>query len=167
MNALLNTTEVNAKADIEAFAQYKMSQWGLLQKGWKFGWHTKRAAFGSCNKTSKTIFLSSFRFNDLPRAEQEDTVLHEIAHALDFETRGTSDHSRIWKMWASRVGARPERCKSVDESSQTMSRSKYTLRCPNGHQFSRHRLLRRDASCPDCNPHRFDERFKLVSVQNY
>lgn len=37
-----------------------------------------------------------------------DTVRHEVAHAIDFERRGTSDHGPIWKAVAVEVGANPK-----------------------------------------------------------
>lgn len=39
----------------------------------------------------------------------EDTVLHEVAHCLDYVERGESDHSFRWKENARRVGADPTR----------------------------------------------------------
>lgn len=155
--------------EIQQFAASKMSEWGLTLKGWTFGWNTRRSSFGLCRLRHKRIELSSFLFSTISRVEQEDTVLHEIAHALDFEQRGRSAHDRIWKMWACRVGAKPERCKSMDaaEEARKAIKCKYTLRCPNGHEFHRHRFLRREVSCPTCNPNRYDERYKLTAQQNY
>lgn len=45
--------------------------------------------------------------------EVEDTLLHEVAHVLAGPGHG---HNRIWKSWARKVGARPDRCGYVDES---------------------------------------------------
>ena len=161
---------MNPQQQIEAFANEHMDKWGLTQKGWTFGWHKKRTSLGSCNWTRKRILLSSFLFAHLTQEERQDTILHEIAHAMDFETRGMSDHGPKWKSWAIRVGAKPERCKSISDASDAdvAKRSKYTLRCPNGHEFPRHRWSAgRVASCPTCNPHAFDERCKLVPIRNY
>ena len=162
--------------NIQAFARNKMNEWGLIEKGWSFAWNTRLSSFGRCRFRRmaisgtvllKQIELSSVSMMALSRAEQEDTVLHEIAHALDFETRGTSDHGLIWKQWAIKVGARPERCKEISNEGRTnLPPSKYILRCPNGHEFARHRRLKHEASCPKCSP-RYDERFKLKVIQNY
>lgn len=170
LSIIAQVNAISSKADIEEFAQEKLAQWGLTPKGWSFGWHTKRSAFGTCNIKHKTVKLSLFLFDSISREEQQDTVLHEIAHALDFETRGRSDHSVHWRVWAVRVGAKPERCKTIEDpqkQAEVASRSKYTMRCPAGHEFQRHRIMRQKASCPTCNPTRFDERFMLMMIQNY
>ncbi len=39
-----------------------------------------------------------------------DTLLHEMAHAADFLSRGETDHGPHWRMWAARVGCAPRRC---------------------------------------------------------
>mgnify|MGYP002132259602 CR=1 FL=1 len=164
----MNPLQMNAKAEIEAFAKEKMTQWGLTQKGWTFGWHNKRASFGTCSCRKKLIRLSTFLFDGIGQDEQRDTVLHEIAHALDFETRGKSDHGPIWKMWAVRVGAKPVRCKNVEQNHQEIAaKAKYTLRCPNGHEFARHRILRKAASCPKCYPAAFNKDYLLTTIMNY
>jgi len=46
----------------------------------------------------------------------KDTVLHELAHCLDYAERGTSDHSRKWKDTARRVGADPTRTCSLPDN---------------------------------------------------
>lgn len=160
---------MNPQQEIQEFAARKMSEWGLIDKSWTFGWNTRRSSFGVCRLRKRRIEISSFLFSTISKEEQEDTVLHEIAHALDFESRGRSCHDLIWKMWARKVGAKPERCKSMDEAEEARKslKCKYTLRCPNGHEFHRHRYLRRELSCPTCNPLRYDERYKLVATQNY
>lgn len=42
-------------------------------------------------------------------AEVGDTIRHEIAHALDCNTRGKSDHGPEWQKWANKLGAIPSR----------------------------------------------------------
>ena len=38
-----------------------------------------------------------------------DVLMHEIAHALDFEYNGNLDHGKSWKNWCKKIGAIPER----------------------------------------------------------
>lgn len=33
-----------------------------------------------------------------------EVLLHEIAHALDYRERGTTDHGDNWKKWCRKVG---------------------------------------------------------------
>ncbi len=153
---------------LTAFAQTKMEHWGLTAKGWVFGWNTRRQALGVCRMHRKRIELSSFLIEALGEEEGKDVVLHEIAHALDFETRGRSAHDRIWRIWAMRVGAKPERCHeaSPEVEAVAVTKSKYTLRCPNGHEFASHRRVKRLGSCGTCCP-RFNPAFRLEQIQNY
>lgn len=175
---------MNPMQTIQEFAKQKMAEWGLTEKGWTFQWNNSRRSLGRCRfqryaQTSfihlprkpliKQIIISRFLTNILGEEQQRDTVLHEIAHALDFEQRGKSAHDDTWKWWAVKVGAKPNACCTLDETGNkaVAAVSKYTLRCPNGHDFARHRVFRKDASCPTCNPHKFDERFRLTAIQNY
>lgn len=169
---------MNPKHDIETFARQKMAEWGLIEKGWVFNWHSRRTQYGTCRVQRKRgestfyrkgIFLSSFLIPTLCREEQEDVVLHEIAHAMDFETRGRSCHDNVWKAWAIRVGAKPERCKgsSDTEERRKSMKCKYTLRCPNGHEFHRHRFTLGTASCPICDPKAYNDKFRLEVTRNY
>ena len=155
--------------EIETYAIQKLKDWALDTKGWTFGWNTRRASFGVCRVRSKRIELSTFLFPIINKEERKDTVLHELAHALDAEERGYSNHDRNWKLKAIMVGAKPQRCKNLDQAEEKRAtlKCKYTLICPNGHEFHRHRFMRRDTSCPTCNSSRYDERFKLPLRQNY
>ena len=42
--------------------------------------------------------------------EIEDTILHEIAHALAWTYDRFKGHGKIWKDWARKVGANPKAC---------------------------------------------------------
>ncbi len=170
---------------IEQFAEQKMAEWGLTEKGWAFTWNNSRRAIGSCKfqrlrhdsifihsrpvKLVKEIRLSRFMLGVISEDEQRDTVLHEIAHALDFEQRGTSAHDDTWKWWAVKVGAKPEPCKRMDanERAAIIKRSKYTLRCPNGHERAAHRVRKHPTSCGECCPNRFNEAYVFQVIQNY
>ena len=90
----------------------------LRQRGWTFGFDRARTRLGACRPRDKRITLSAHLARTLPEAEVEDTVRHEIAHALDHELhpnrRGRRAHDRTWKALARRCGAAPERCYSGD-----------------------------------------------------
>lgn len=55
---------------------------------------------GVCNYDRKVIVLSDIYCYRLPRKEVEDTILHEIAHAL---TPG-HEHDNVWKNKALEIG---------------------------------------------------------------
>jgi len=93
-----------------------MSKNGL--DGWtvKFNGRMSRAV-GKCKPHKEQIDLSETYFVDYEDEIDDellkDVILHEIAHALDFERRGTSDHSRKWKKVAREVGANPSRTSEI------------------------------------------------------
>ena len=86
----------------------------LAARGWTFGFDRARTRLGVCRIQQKRITLSSHLSQSLPAAEVEDTIRHEIAHAIDAEGRGRSNHDRTWKTVARACGATPARCYSGD-----------------------------------------------------
>lgn len=160
-----------------------MSKWGLtdIRKNWTFKFNNSKSAFGQCQFKrnrftgeihSKKICLSSYFLPALSDESVIDTILHEIAHALDVEDRGYSNHDLNWKRMAIKVGAKPQTCASHDDEevyAKLAKQSKYTHVCPNGHEFPSHRRDKAGIrkSCPTCNPDDFDPRYILKQVQNY
>ena len=90
----------------------------LTARGWTFGFDRARRRLGVCRPAAKRITLSAHLSQSLPLADVEDTVRHEIAHALDHEMnpnrRGRRAHDSVWKALARRCGAAPERCFTGD-----------------------------------------------------
>lgn len=82
----------------------------LAHRGWTFGFDRARKRLGVCRIARKQITLSRHLTQTLPDEEVEDTIRHEIAHAIDYERRGKSNHDATWKRVAKRCGAKPERC---------------------------------------------------------
>ena len=66
--------------------------------------------------------------NHILKNEDEaiDTLLHEIAHNIDFVRRGRTDHSMQWKRVAVEVGAKPNRVAEI----KLDVKYKYELYCP-------------------------------------
>jgi len=157
---------------LEALANSLLKEWNAI--GWKFEWNTRKRSFGLCSPRKKTIALSLYLLPTIDNASAEDTIRHELAHALDIMDRGASDHSWKWKAWAIKVGADPTRTKSHDNREafeQLATQSKYTLTCPNGHTMPSHKRKKRGGSCGACGTERgmkgFQEEFRLVQTQNY
>ena len=69
----------------------------LKSSGWIFKFNDTKNAAGYCDYGKKIIYISTHLLNqNLNRSlDWEDTVRHELAHAVDVELRGTSDHSSI------------------------------------------------------------------------
>lgn len=82
----------------------------LAARGWSFGFDRARRRLGACHPTGRRITLSAHLTRSLSGAEVEETLRHEIAHAIDVERRGETSHDDAWKALAVACGARPERC---------------------------------------------------------
>ena len=124
---------------------------GLLEHGWKFRWHNKKVALGTCSYNRKLIYLAEWYVELNDKDEVMDTILHEIAHALAYHRHGSAGrgHGRIWKSICREIGAKPERC-SKDKLNKPKNHHKYVDKCC-GTEYKRHRL-RKNArySCPKC-----------------
>ena len=141
------------------------------QLGWTSGYHNRKGALGTCNRRYKTVKLSKYILenSNILVSDWEDTIRHEIAHAIDFEIRGRSAHDNYWKSIAVQVGAKPQSGKNAKIDPKS---SKYTLECPGcKKQTASHKKRKRSAACGECcnklNNGRYDSRFELVQIQNY
>lgn len=85
----------------ELFAQHGLDAWQL-----RFSKATKQC--GLCSYASKTITLSIWQ----PDGCFEDTLLHEIAHAL---TPGAK-HGYQWKLKCLELGCKPQACESMSSA---------------------------------------------------
>ena len=112
---------------------------------WTFGFDLSTARAGVCRQPSKRIDLSVCYCLRAPRDEIEDTLLHEIAHAIvGVEHR----HDAVWRAKAREIGCKAERCSSVGH---TLPR--WIGKCGCEKPWSRQRLsrsLREGAICKAC-----------------
>jgi len=72
-----------------------------LDDSWTFRWNKRKAAFGICNYNTRKIELSSVLTELEDPFYVEQTILHEIAHALVGYAAG---HNREWKRCARELG---------------------------------------------------------------
>lgn len=137
------------------------SQYGLSH--WRFGFANAKSRAGVCKCRSKIIQLTSFFALHNTTEEITNTILHEIAHALDFEQRGTSDHSYAWKSIALAIGCTGDRCYSSKDVAMPLG--KYVYECPNcSNEMRRHKRTRTNIACSKCcgkhNHGRYSDKFK-------
>ena len=128
---------------------------------WSFAFNRRKRAFGLCDYTRRTIFLSSILTELNGEAEVCDTLLHEVAHALAGHRAG---HGPAWQKVAREIGAKPRRCYGAEEVQQPPAR--YVLVCPTCRQETpRHRKPRGVYACRSCcerlNGGRFSEHYRL------
>lgn len=91
-----------------------------LNSNWTFKWSNAKRSAGSCrikgiklpsgkSKIVKgTISISKSILKEMTYEGVKDTILHEIAHAIQYEKTGSSDHGPIWKKIAKSLGAVPK-----------------------------------------------------------
>ena len=158
---------------IDIYRHASAKTYRLDRKGWTFEFNSRKRAAGLCAPGKKVIYISEYLLmQNLNKAlEFENTLRHELAHAIDFEMRGTSDHSRVWKAVAREVLCTAERCFTSEQIADTRQ-TKYTLICDTCKKKSpSHKIKKRKSACGDCcNEHnngRFSDKYVLRQVQNW
>lgn len=117
----------------------------LLAPGWRFGFDFALSRAGVCRYREKRIELSvNYCLRAAPE-DVEDTILHEIAHAL---VGPEHDHDEVWRAAARLLGSTGERC---HRTPPTLPR--WLGVCPCGQRWTRQRLSRRIRSgrCASCD----------------
>ena len=133
-------------SEIENFAHQKLHEYGLHD--WKFAFDKARRRLGCCRYNCKTISLSLNLLQHSWR-EIEDTLLHEIAHALVGPKEG---HGSRWKQKAIEIGCNGDRLSRLALTDPT-TRVIRCNHCDYSRSFKRFRLPRwitRSRACPRC-----------------
>ena len=119
---------------------------GGLPARWVFGFDLATSRAGVCRYAERRIDLSVSYCLAATRAEIEDTVLHEIAHAI---VGPRHNHDAVWKAKAREIGCAGERCHRVQHSTP-----RWIGECGCGQQWFRQTLQRRimrNRACGKCN----------------
>lgn len=142
---------------------------------WKFEFSNAKRIFGVCayghkyGKPYHRIKLSKILTSLNSEEKVKDTILHEIAHALDVEERGYSNHDTNWNRIARSIGCDGERCYNSMEINQP--KSKYSLMCMScKKETSVHRRPKRKKACGVCckeyNYGKYSEDYVLILRNN-
>lgn len=108
--------------EAEMLANILMIKHGLGQYGYKFRWDNCSNRFGVHIGGKRIIGLSKKLAFLNSENQVKDTILHEIAHALDYIRNGFKHrysgskrlvHDQVWKDICVEIGANPERCYSA------------------------------------------------------
>ena len=137
--------------------------------GYRFKFDNAKRRFGLCSYGNKEISLSKLlcEYNLNNFYQINDTILHEIAHALSYKIHGSkgSGHCKRWVHVAKSIGCNGKRCYNSSEVNKI--ENKYSLVCDTcGGNYSRHRRPRTKCSCATCSP-TYDKRYLLRVVQNF
>ncbi|MFM6982001.1 MAG: SprT-like domain-containing protein [Microbacteriaceae bacterium] len=119
---------------------------------WSFGFDTAKLRGGACNFTQRRITLSRYLAARWDMYDIEQTLLHEIAHAM---LDPGHNHSREWLALARSigyVGGTTHRAETATEF------ARWRGVCPAGHEVLRYRTPKNTrVSCSRCS-NRFDPR---------
>lgn len=95
---------ISAK-EVSTRARQFMNEHGL--QDWHFRLNANKRRLGVCKFGPRTIEISAYLLVNKGWSEIENTIKHEVAHALaGFE----AGHGPAWQAIAIRLGASPERC---------------------------------------------------------
>lgn len=140
---------------IQQLAEALMKRYGLIEKGWSFGFNHRTRSVGVCHYRTKRIELSLHHAEQSDLTEIIDTIKHEIAHAVLPPGEG---HGSLWKAACLMIGARPERCYQGPE----IDMSRWVGTCPScGHMFKRVSKPKRQFSCHKCDD-KFNRDFLII-----
>ena len=92
-------------------ARSEMDKYGLCD--WKLELDYAKARAGACHFTEKKISFSRHFLKNADQLDINDTILHEIAHALVGPKHG---HDRVWKNMAKKIGCSAKRCHTLEFS---------------------------------------------------
>ena len=92
-------------------ARSEMDKYGLCD--WKLELDYAKVRAGACHFTEKKISFSRHFLKNADQLDINDTILHEIAHALIGPKHG---HDRVWKNMAKKIGCSAKRCHTLEFS---------------------------------------------------
>ena len=137
------TPQQKAQKLIAEFEQYCNKLVNIHVPDYKFVWSNSKNMFGYCYYEKKTVEVSMVNFLLNPHTG-DDTIRHEIAHALVPK----NGHNNIWRQAAIRMGANPRSCVQ-GEITQLF---KWEIYCKQCGKFSRkrHNKAKSYKNCPYC-----------------
>lgn len=126
-----------------------MKEHGLTN--YTFKWDKAVGRFGQHNGWLKTISLSRpLTLHESNEDRVINTILHEIAHALDYKKRGFSNHDSEWVRLAKSIGCSGKRCSSGSGVDKSMTH-KWVVSCSEcGLTHYRARKSKRAVACGSC-----------------
>lgn len=138
-----------------------MQKFNLINQGWYFEFDSAKRRFGRCSYRMKCISLSKYLVLINDEARVEDTILHEIAHAL---TPGHG-HDKVWRAKAIEIGCDGKRCYTRENT--VLPESRYIAVCNScGYVHRKERATKSVVACGHCCNGKFDSRFVLEYKPN-
>lgn len=172
---------------IDIYRNKEPRTFNLRELGWKISYSNSKKSAGYCKWEGQRVNLLEVRYfnkqvqlskylleqnlGEGKGAEWEETIRHELAHAVDFELRQKSNHDKHWKAVAHAMLSTGERTFTKEQLADN-KQSKYTLVCDVcGKETPKHRETKRSYACGKCckehNGGKFSVDFVMRLVQNY
>lgn len=124
------------REDARDLANELMAHFGILQKGWTFGWINRKRTLGLCRYSTQQILLSVSHVDLNERYHVEQTIRHEIAHAL---AGNEAAHGPVWVGMAYECGVDNPKAKCTDVD-LVMPKGRYRATCETcGAEYSMHK----------------------------
>lgn len=98
---------------IEHWAKLLLIKHGL--NDYSFEWNRAKKILGQHFGFKKVIFLSYPITKGQDFKKVKNTLLHEIAHAIDYKERGFSKHDLTWQRIAKSIGSSGNRCGQIEK----------------------------------------------------
>jgi len=134
-------------------------------KKWNFKFDRAHRRFGCCNFSTRTISLSKILVELNSPQKVNDTLLHEIAHAIVGPRHA---HDKIWCTKISEIGGKPTA--RFHESEIEIPKSKFVAVCPNCQKkiptFRRKKNVACRSCCQKFNRGKFSSEFRLQFRKN-
>ena len=144
-------------SDAKTLATKLMNQHGLIEKGWSFHFDNAKRRFGCCNYTYRRITLSKYLVDLNSETRVQNTILHEIAHAL---VGGGHGHDNVWKRKALEIGCDGNRC--YTENNTIIVKGSLEAVCPKcSHVHRKFKTPKKESSCGKCS-NTFDRERLLI-----
>jgi len=129
--------------ELQAIAVRARAWLGAHQlEGWSFQFDNATQRAGCCNYQTQVISLAHAYARVAPDAAIDDTLLHEIAHALVGKAHG---HDQIWQAKAVALGCSGHRCHDAQ-----FTPPRYIVTCENACWVTTAERRQRGAVCRTC-----------------
>jgi predicted SprT family Zn-dependent metalloprotease len=145
------------------FKEFKLEGWVLYFTNHHSG------SLGMCYPYDKKIRLSNIWVDALEMEESEDTLLHEIAHALsspECSHHNHKGHGDEWYQNCLKVGIKNPQIYHISSAKQKAEYLKridtYIGECPECGYRTPQRKRRSNGSCPKCSKGVYNDKYKLV-----
>lgn len=150
--------------DTRALAELLMEKHGIDKQGWRFKFDNSVKRFGLCSYANRAISLSRHLCLANDESSVENTILHEIAHALVGPSHG---HDSTWKFWAKSIGCDGSR---LYGSEVARPQRAWKGTCPENPEHTTQSHRRGRLACKRCckayNRGKFTEQFLFTWSEN-